>query len=368
MKTKNHKTSNRKTKKHRYKPIDSFSDLKSAVDKSYSEIDREKNLACYLANNDKVINFASDTFYFVLSYWKKYYPTKWKLIIGDELLEDIDDKNIVNKIGFSIDEREEIYKFIDSNEKKYLLRFLRDKFFKVTAALNSLSKPDYSYYHVDVSKKLQTKFIDNLKKLFLVNDITWEKFSKIYNNLDDKHIKSYNFFIFDIIIYGNNNVKDLSLYKKNLTYLDFIKKSVPEDEKYKPENLKNFTECNKSSIDKINYEDFKIYNAKNVYEIDEDSPYAKIMKEYGEPYLSGPSGSTAILFIGLFDFYNYHKTQKNKIMLLCLIIADYIPLWHTLPEILLSSNVEISSKTIPKYSLDKEPVNFVYKIIKSYVS
>ena len=65
MKTKNHRTSNRKTIKHRYKSIDSFSDLKFAVDKSYSEIDREKNLACYLANNDKVINFASNIFYFV---------------------------------------------------------------------------------------------------------------------------------------------------------------------------------------------------------------------------------------------------------------------------------------------------------------
>jgi hypothetical protein len=44
--------------------------------------------------------------------------------------------------------------------------------------------------------------------------------------------------------------------------------------------LKKFTECNKSSIDKINYQDFKIYNAKNVYKIDKEMPYAKIMKEH----------------------------------------------------------------------------------------
>jgi len=368
MKTKNNRTSNKKTKKHRFVLNNKFSELKLAIDKSYSEINREKNLACYLANNDKVIFFASNLFYFILLYWKKYYPTKWKEIIGNELLEKIDENNIVNKIGFNENERDEIYKLVDSNEKKYLFRFLKDKFFKVTSSLNSLSKPDYSYYHVSVNKKLQAMFINNLKKLFLINDITWGKFSNIYNKIDDKYKKSYNFFIFDIIIYGNNSVKDLSLYKKNLTYLDFIKKSVPEDKKNKPENLKIFTECNKSSIDKINYEDFKIYDAKNVYEIDEDSPYAKIMKEYGEPYLSGPSGSTAILFIGVFNFYNYSKTHKNKILLLCLIIADYIPLWHTLPEILLSSNVEMTSQTVPSYTINKEPVDYVYKMIKPYIS
>jgi superfamily II DNA/RNA helicase len=115
---------------------------------------------------------------------------------------------------------------------------LKNKFFKVTSSLNNLSKPDYSYYHVNVNNKLQSKFIENLKHLFLVNDITWEKFSKLYNNLDEEKKKSYNFFIFDIIIYGNNSVKDLSLYKKNLTYLDFIKKSIPEEEKNNPKNLK----------------------------------------------------------------------------------------------------------------------------------
>lgn len=361
MKTKKYKTYNSKTKKN------TFLQLKLAIDKSSSDVNREKKLACYLAKNDKVIHFALNIFYFVLSYWKKNYPDKWKEIIGNELLEKIEKNNIVNKIGFTENERKEIYKFIDSNEKKKFFNFLKNKFFKVTSSLNNLSKPDYSYYHVNVNNKLQAKFIENLKMLFLVNDITWEKITKIYNNVDEKNKKSYNFFIFDIIIYGNNSVKDLSLYKKNLTYLDFIKKSIPEEEKNNPKNLKKFTECNKSSIDKINYQDFKIYNAKNVYKIDKEMPYAKIMKEHNSLYLSGPSGSTAILFIGLFDFYNYPKTHKNKIMLLCLIIADYIPLWHTLTEILLSSTIEMSSKTIPKYSLDKEPVDFVYKIIKPYV-
>ena len=153
-----------------------------------------------------------------------------------------------------------------------------------------------------------------------------------------------------------------------MTYLDFIKTNLPEDKKNNPKNLIKINKCNSSSISNPNYKDFKIYNAKNIYKIDKPSPYAKIMDKYGETYLSGPSGSTAIMFISLFQFYDFPRNEKNKIMLLCLIIADYIPLWHTLPEILLSANIELTSNNIPSYTLDKQPVNFVYNIIKPYFS
>jgi len=366
MITKKNKNKNKKTKKLRFTGKNIPENLIETINNKYNIQDREKTLACYLANNDKVIKFATNIFYFILLYWKKYYPRTWKQIIGHEILEDIEKNNIINKIGFTLHERNEIFKFIDNNDKKQFFIFLKDKFFKTTSTLNNLSKPDYSYYHVNVNIHLQNRFINNLKILFLIDDITWKSFSLIYNNVSKSLKKSYNFFIFDIIIYGNNSVKDLSLYKKNMTYLDFIKKNLPEDKKNKPKNLIKINHCNSSSISKTNFSDFKIYNAKNTYKIEKSSPYAKIMDTYGESYLSGPSGSTAILFITLFQFYNYPRNEKNKIMLLCLIIADYIPLWHTLPEILLSSNVELTSPNIPSYTLDKEPVNFVYNIIKPY--
>jgi hypothetical protein len=308
----------------------------------------------------------------MLLYWKKHYPNKWKKIIGNELLENVEG-NIINNIGFTINERNEIYKFIDNADKEKIFIFLKDKLLKTTSVLNNLSKPDFSYYHVNINKRLQTKFIFNLKKLFLINDITWHDFSKIYNNVNNvKNVnndlkKSYDFFIFDIIIYGGNSNKDLSLYKKNLTYLDFIKKKVNPDNKNNPKNLQNFYKCNKSAISENKYKDFKIYDTKNIYDIENHSPYSEIMKEYGEPYLGGPSGSASILFISLFEFYGYPKNKVNKIMLLCLIIADYIPLWHTLPEILLSTNIEMESMTIPTYTINKEPVNYVYNIIKNYI-
>ena len=366
MTTKKKTSKNNKTRKHKFNENTIPVSLKIASKNSYNELDREKSLACYLANNDKVIKFASKIFYYMLLYWKKHYPKKWKEIIGNELLENVEG-NIINNIGFNIKERNEIYKFIDNADKEKFFTFLKDKFLKTTSVLNNLSKPDFSYYHVNINKILQNKFISNLKKLFLINDITWHHFSKIYNNIDDNLKKSYDFFIFDIIIYGGHSNKDLSLYKKNLTYLDFIKKKVTSDCKNNPKNLQSFYKCSKSAISENKYKDFKIYDAKNIYDIEKHSPYSEIMKEYGEPYLGGPSGSASILFTVLFEFYGYPKNKTNKIMLLCLIIADYIPLWHTLPEILLSTNIEVESETTPSYTINKESVHYVYSIIKNYI-
>ena len=193
MITKKNKNKNKKTKKLRFTGKNIPESLIETKSNKYNIQDREKKLACYLANNDKVIQFASIIFYFILSYWKKYYPKTWKQIIGNELLEDIGKNNIINKIGFTIHERNEIFKFVDNNDKKELFAFLQNKFFKTTSTLNNLSKPDYSYYHVNVNVNLQNKFINNLKGLFLIHDITWKSFAIIYNNASKKLKKSYNF-------------------------------------------------------------------------------------------------------------------------------------------------------------------------------
>lgn len=358
---KHNKTKKRFTEKH----IPTIFD--ESLDPLYDEKSREKALSCYLANNEKVKKFAFKIFYFMLSYWKKFYPRKWKTIISHELLEQIGDNKIIEKIGFTSEERNQVFKFITSDNKKEFTEYLQDKFFKVTSVLNNLSKPDFVFYHVNVNKKLQNKFITNLDTLFLIKDFTWNDFVKIYDSSPKTHRKSYNFFIFNIIIYGSNDEQNMSLYKKNLIYFDFIKKSLPVDKKNNVNILKKIKLCNKSSISDPNYKEYSIYDARNFYEIDKQMPYAKIMDKFDEPYLSGPSGSTSILYISLFNFYDFNETKENKIMLLCVIIADYIPLWHTLAEILLSANIELHHYGVTNYQLKENPVIYVDKLIKPYI-
>lgn len=358
--SKNSKTKKRFTGKTIPTSID------ESLNSSYNEISREKIMACYLANNERVKNFSFEIFYYVLSYWKKHYPKKWNTIIGNELLQKINDNKIIERIGFTHEERNEIFNLIKDNKKQKLNEYLQDKFFKVTSVLNNLSKPDFAFYHVNINKDLQREFINNLDKLFLIEDFTWNDFVKMYNSSPKTYRKSYNYFLFNIIIYGSNDKQNMSLYKKNLVYFDFIKKNLPLEKKNRSNILKKIKNCNKSSISDPNYSEYSIYDARNFYEIDKKMPYAKIMNNFKEPYLAGPSGSTSILYINLFKFYDFPDTKENKILLLCVIIADYIPLWHTLAEILLSANIELN-KYVTSYELKDNPVDYVEKIIKPYI-
>ena len=88
------------------------------------------------------------------------------------------------------------------------------------------------------------------------------------------------------------------------------------------------------------------------------------MNKFNKSYLGGPSGSTGFLYISLFTFYKYPSTVKNKIFLLGILISDIIPLWHTLPEILIVAYPEFKSKDVPVYSLDKDPVKYVESVFK----
>jgi hypothetical protein len=97
------------------------------------------------------------------------------------------------------------------------------------------------------------------------------------------------------------------------------------------------------------------------------SPYAEIMKTNKTDYIGGPSGSTGLIYITLFHFYDFPFTYKNKIMLLGLLIADYIPLWHTIPEILLLAYPEFKDPSIKKYSLDKNAVVYSIHLLKQFI-
>lgn len=336
--------------------------LESVYIKNDSIINNEKRLACFLANNDKIKDFVFQTFYFMLHYWKIHTHNKWSSIIKKSLLESID-KNTVKKIGFSENEFKTIVKFINNNEKEELFSFIKDKFFKVSASLNSLSEPEYTIYHVDFNKDLQKKFIQELERIIMVKNFKWDSFKHIYDSLkNNKDKNNFNFFVFDII-YGADKSVD-SIYRNNIGNMIFFRERV---EKHSKNNYKKINNCNKSIITDNDYLKYGIYDSTEKYKIAKNTPYAKIMYKYNEPYIGGPSGSTALLYIMLFHFYKFPFTYKNKVLLLGSLIADYIPLWHTIPEILLSAYPEFKDDKIPIYNLDKDPVLYSIKLIKPFI-
>ena len=199
----------------------------------------------------------------------------------------------------------------------------------------------------------------------LIKDISWTDINKIYNSLkNDKERNMYNFFMFDIIYSADKSVD--SIYRNNLGNMNFFRERLYEFKHIKSNYIK-VNECNKSVISDDDYSKYGIYNSTERYKINSKSPYYKIMKKYNAPFIGGPSGSTSLMYIMLFHFYMYPFTYKNKIMLMGMLIADYIPLWHSMPEILLSAYHEFDDKKIQKYTLNENAVLYSVNLLKKFI-
>ena len=364
MTTKKNKNTNNATKKKRFTGNVIPETLTTIYDKKYSNIDNEKKLACFLANNKIIKEFAFKTFYFVLSYWKKHIPKKWSSIIKKSILEEINEET-VSKIGFSLSEYKTIVELVNTNQKIKFVEYIEDKFFKVTASLNSLAEPQYTVYHLEFNVNLQKKFIKELENIMLVKNITWKDIKVIYDSLKNENDRNmYSFFIFDII-YGSDKTVD-SIYRANLGNMNFFRERLSSF-MHNTDNYIKINNCNKSIIANENYSNYGIYNSTERYKITKNMPYAKIMNKFNKQFIGGPSGSTAVIYISLFHFYKYPFTYKNKILLLGLVIADYVPLWHTIPEIILSAYAEFKDSKIQKYTLDKNPVIYSINLLKEFI-
>lgn len=361
--TKKNKHKNNITKK-RFTLITKPNVITSVYNKKYSDIENEKRLACFLANNHVIKKFAFKTFYFMLTYWKKHTHNLWSKIIKESLIEQIDNKTIL-KIGFSESEYKTIVEFIDKNDITNFFKYLEDKFYKVTSCLNTLAEPQYTIYHLRFNKNLQNIFIKELENIMLIKNIKWKDIEDIYDSLNnDKDRNMYNFFIFDLI-YGADKSVD-TIYRTNLGNMNFFRERLTNFLHTKSNYVK-INKCNKSIISNDNFSEYGIYNSTERYKITKNTPYSKIMTKFNEPFIGGPSGSTSVMYISLFHFYGYPFTYRNKVLLLGTLIADYIPLWHTIPEILLSAYSEFKDNKIKKYTLGKNSIVYSINLLKKFI-
>lgn len=367
MKTKryNKKYSN-KTRKIRTKTNKTTSKptIENVYLKDDKELQNEKHLSCFLINNHKIKHFALNIFYYMLNYWKTIMSNKWYLIIKHSLIQKLD-KNTIIKIGFTEHEFKTIVDLINKKDKLKLTTYLEPKFLKVTASINNLCEPEYTIYHVNANKNLQQTFIHYFEKIMLTTNITWKTIMQFYKSLKNKKdILRFNFFVFDLI-YGSDKDID-SIYRDNLGNMDFFRTKLTKFNHNKSD-YKKIDECNKSIVNDDEYSNYGIYTSAESNKIQANSPYAYIMKIYKQYYLGGPSGSTALMYINLFHLYKYPFTYRNKIMLLGMLIADYVPLWHTIPEILLSAYPEFKDNKIKRFTLDQNATLYSIKLLKEFV-
>jgi hypothetical protein len=102
-----------------------------------------------------------------------------------------------------------------------------------------------------------------------------------------------------------------------------------------------------------------IMKGSSTYTMEPTSVYAQVMATFGKKLISGPSGSTVAMFVTAFEFAEMPRTSLNYALFLGCCIANYIPAYHTLTEILMSFTDELDDYILQrKFSLDNDPVQY----------
>jgi hypothetical protein len=97
-----------------------------------------------------------------------------------------------------------------------------------------------------------------------------------------------------------------------------------------------------------------------------DTVFIHLMNKYGRDAIAGPSGSTRQWMNFVFELLGVEPTRKNlKLLLLC-IISDFIPHFHTLPEILMVFSVEAANyiEISNPFTIDQDPREWVRAFVK----
>jgi hypothetical protein len=91
--------------------------------------------------------------------------------------------------------------------------------------------------------------------------------------------------------------------------------------------------------------------------------YRSVWERYHRPILAGSSGSTLLLYNLTFHILNiFPETPETVVLLLAIIVAQYVPLYHTLVEVLM----ELSDVLPRRYTMDKNPSQFCLKLFRDY--
>lgn len=321
------------------------------------------NLACILRENndikDFIIKIVWDTFIKI----KKFDPN-YENNIRNNIKEEIDDKNgnkIIKNMGFSEQEINQIIEFIkNENEEGFkTLTFLKDKIHSTTTCIPRLNNESFIFLCTLNDDRLFNEFLNKLKLIYnLPEDFDKTKFIELYNNNKANSKRIFEVLVTKIL-HTSNNV--IAIYQLNYSNEIFSRKRKNLQNLEISNSLENkykcFDDIQQPQIDKK----FEIYSIDNYYDI--SNTFTKIIFDYyNRTSISSISGSSYFLYFLLFKILKYEKTKDNLAKLLCITVLDYVPLWHSLEEILLTLSSEFKG-IFPKYYINQDPLEYFKQVV-----
>jgi hypothetical protein len=181
--------------------------------------------------------------------------------------------------------------------------------------------------------------------------------------------------ILDMIIANTEISNNISIVRKNLNNQDYIR--VRSQKQVKSGYIKTspapscpvfFAQTNNREIRDITTQNVVMVDGDEWYSVNANGFFRYVMNKNNRVSKAGPSGSTFMWMNMLFGLMGKETTEQNlKLLLLC-IVSDFVPIYHSLTEVLLVFSREILSystyETKPTmYNIDQNPVEWFAKYI-----
>lgn len=326
----------------------------------------EKELSCYLKSKKNVNYFASTILYYLIKNAIGFGETSSNIV--NIMIEVYENTNELVKPGLSKSMSKKVVQLVKNGDRKSYDKLMAGEknFHRIMGAMygfldGRVNKKIYDFvlYLVERNKKIKSLVMRRLKKAFcLPNDVDWEDIKRfVGENVKNKKI------YYDMLIHVTNCPE--SIMRRNLSRVEYIREGN-KDEDRKDKHTNNMlinpksdkTNCHR---DITRNRDAFLVTSKYHYKLD-NTFFQNLMNDYNYPSIGGPSGSVIILYDFVFSLLGVKPSKENKLLLLAIAIADYVPYYHSLVEILLSYSIELDLG----YTIDKNPVDFVVHLLQKY--
>lgn len=261
---------------------------------------------------------------------------------------------------------------IEHPENSVLLMELNTKFEQVLSGLKSVFALDKHFTHTDFIEMLRdddSVLQTNKTKDYNSNQVQVQTNAYKINKGFNHNI------VLDMIFLNPYTRGQTMMLKTNLHNRDYVRdKTTPNPYNAEKGNLP------KSKIKSPSCPTF--YNVRNrdqkaldgniwLVQGDEwsqvkpNSIFAKVAQKYGRTVKAGPSGSTFLYMNMVFGILGVKPTPENHKLLLLSIICDFVPTYHSLPEVLMvysQENIHINDSQ--RYTMSENPAEWVMKHLR----
>jgi hypothetical protein len=324
-----------------------------------------KGIPCQLFENKDLNSFASETLFRMIKKAKHLGIRDLHTFLSEEFLQKkFSKQSVFTKLGFNCDEK--ICKDLiqESNLAKFqeILESNSISLLQITGSFYNFSwRADLFTKAIESDSVLKKEFLDIFYSLFGVKNLSFKSIVKLGKRSHG------NWFIPWVFTYGKRERKNIvragmnydTVYvREALGYSRPMKKSDVRIKTIKKSNC-SFKQFPKGTTRKIATGD-------SYFKVVKNGIFENLMKQNRRKIISGFSGSCIMIYQIVFDILKlYPKTMENKIKLLLCIIADFVPTYHSLPEILMPYSREAEFPVL--YDLDMNEDTYLKNLLKQHL-